>query len=74
LSFGIAQVKSLCAKAREAGCEISEWDYGFSAGCRRPGTDRHLLIAEVFRKERDGYIGGRIISEEMLDEWLKAKS
>lgn len=63
-------VEDLCRVAKAAGCEIDTWDYGFSAGCRKPDGS-NLLIAEVYRSERDGYTGGKIITRELLDEWLR---
>lgn len=61
----------MCATARALGAEVEVWDYGFGAACRWKGTKRELLISEVFRPDRDGYAGGRIITPELLDDWLK---
>lgn len=71
MSHTPSAVADLCRVAEVAGCKIDVWDYGFSAGCHRPGTKLNLLIAEVYREERDGYTGGKIITRKLLDEWLK---
>lgn len=67
----LTDVKERCKIALNAGCEVSTHDYGFSAGCRRKGEDKWLMLAEVYRPERDGYSGHKLIALDLLKELLE---
>lgn len=66
-----AEVNRLCDIATKAGAKIERWDYDFSAGCYFEHSKANLLIAEVYRPERDGYTGSKIITDDLLQEWLE---
>lgn len=66
----LADVEARCKIAVEAGAQIERWDFDYGAGCRYPGAKTALVISEVYRRERDGYTGAKIISEDMLRDWL----
>lgn len=68
----LREVKRLAKLARDAGLQVEELDYGWTVHAWRPGDKKVLIISEVFRAERDGYVGGRTICEDVLLEWIKA--
>jgi hypothetical protein len=72
MSYTLRDVGILCDLAKEAGAQVETWDYGFSAGFRFAGDDKAILIAQVYRPERDGYTGGKIITEDLLKELLES--
>ena len=67
----LKEIKRLTKIAHDAGLRVDEWDYGWSVGAWSEEADKGLVSAEVFRAERDGYIGGRVICEDVLRDWIK---
>ena len=64
-------IKHMVRIARKAGLKIEETDYGWTVGAHRLGAEKALIISEVYRPERDGYTGGRLITEGLLREWIE---
>ena len=67
--MNLADVKRRKLAARRLGMQVEETDYGWTTGARFPGQDVALKLTEVFREERDGYIGSKMISLSLLKEW-----
>lgn len=64
-------LKPLIKIARDAGYVIDKVDYDFGVAAAHPGRKIAILISEVFREERDGYVGYRVITENNLRNWIK---
>lgn len=65
------EAKRLAKIAADAGLEIHQFDYGWTLHAYHPKAKKALIISEVFRPERDGYVGGRTICEDVLRDWIK---
>jgi hypothetical protein len=66
---GLAEINRLVKIASDAGWKVDTWDYGWSNGAHL--GEKNVLISEVYRSERDGYIGSKVICEDVLREALK---
>lgn len=67
----LGEVRAIAKIASDAGLRIDEMDYGWSIGAWNERLKKGLTLSEVFRAERDGYTGGRLITEECLRDWIK---
>ena len=67
----LAEVRKTAGIAAKAGLLIEELDYGWTVHALNDRVKKVLIVSEVFRQERDGYTGGRLITEETLLEWIK---
>jgi hypothetical protein len=68
---GTKEIRRLAGIAREAGLEVEYLDYGWTALGHNKRLNKTLVIAEVYRAERDGYTGFRVICEDVLHGWIK---
>lgn len=70
-SFTLAEARRLAKIAERANLRIDRTDYGWTIGAYNERLKKGVIVSEVYRQERDGYIGGRIIAEDVLRDWIK---
>jgi hypothetical protein len=63
------EVRALAQIADSAGLHIEVSDYGHSVAAKKQGGSA-FYIARTFRPERDGSVGGYVITEETLRELM----
>lgn len=65
------EINRLAKIAADAGLEIHRHDYDWSVGAWNPTKKVGVRISQVFRRERDGYSGSKLIEEDVLRDWIK---
>lgn len=67
----LSDVEARVNVARKAGCRVEELDYGWTTVAYSKKNNKNVVLTEVYRSERDGYRGAKMIEMDLLREWLK---
>lgn len=57
-------------KIKMAGAIVERFDWHLTMSAIFPGQEKGIYVCYLFRPERDGAEGYKLITEETLDQWL----